>query len=335
MVIKRATTMVVAGLAMLVSAPVCGQPAQPQTTATAEMDGALLGQARKLHREGVIHLQRGKPKQAYAAFAAAWGIKKHYRVAGPLGAVELALKHYRDAAEHLHFFLEHSPNNSDLQDRAKTQKLFDEAAAHVVQLTLKVAPRDATIKVNGIETQANALGFYQPGSITITATHAGYRDYANTTVMAAGQKLALRVPLEKVVNPAPDKPTPEGPDARLVGGIAVGVGAAIALGVGIGGSVVAAGYASEARALDTSIDNKCLASDAAECLSLMRALTSHDDASDIALGGYVTGGALAAVSAGLLVWWATDDTTDDTSPTVGVVPVVTPQVMSLRIIGEW
>src|SRR5262245_39603845 len=42
---------------------------------------------------------------AYQSFLAAWKLKQHYQIAANLGRAELMLKKYRDAAEHMAFFL--------------------------------------------------------------------------------------------------------------------------------------------------------------------------------------------------------------------------------------
>lgn len=319
------------------------EPNKPAVDAAGKKEGALLGQAKALHAEGVAHLQANELKQAQAAFAAAWGIEKHYRVAGPLGSVELALKKYRDAAEHLHFFMENFPKTGDAQDRTDTQKQLETAAAHVVRLTVSVEPADAVITANGVAIKTGEVVFYEPGELTLHASRHGYLSVLETETYGAGTTEEVTLRLTAIDGTKPVEPPSDGPDGRLVAGIAIGAGAIVALGVGIGGSVAASGYASDVERLDVGLDVDCFSSTSAECAELMDAAASHDHANDVAVGGYVVGGVLVGVSVGLLAWWATADkegAVDDAPATEPkdrflLVPSLSPYGAGLTFGGTW
>lgn len=327
-------------LSMLGSLPAVAQAAgdEPAHDAT----GALTDQARALHVEGVEHFRRGDYPKAYAAFSAAWGVKKHYQIAGALGACELKVGKPRDAAEHLHYFLEHFPAEGDAGERSKTRALLNEAKSKIVQLTIKVSPADATITVNGRQAQNDKPGFYEPGSCEV---HANKYDYESTTAThpceaGTARTITLALKPAAVQQPAP-QPQPvvpsAGPDARLVAGIAVGVGALAGIAMGIGTTVVAAGHADEARMLSSDVDHACFPpASGAHCAELADAAAAHDRNRDLATGGFVAGGVLAGASAGLLLWWALAEEPESSAPVaVTVLPAWSPRHTGLILRGAW
>ena len=141
-----------------------------EPTAGTQAAGALTEQARDLHLEGVEHFQKGEYEACYAAFVAAWKIIQHHEIAGAMSACELKLGKHRDAAEHLQFYLQNFPESSTAEERAKTEALFREATAEVVQLTVQTVPDSAVVAVNGKVIALGKLGFYDPGTLTIDET---------------------------------------------------------------------------------------------------------------------------------------------------------------------
>src|SRR5262245_11666729 len=61
--------------------------------------------ARELHAQGDRLYERGEYARAHTAYVAAWSLKKHYQIAGNLGDCEVRIGKYRDAAEHLSYFI--------------------------------------------------------------------------------------------------------------------------------------------------------------------------------------------------------------------------------------
>ena len=331
-----ACTLTVDGLAQVQTAAV------PESTATAAQEGALLGQAKKLRTEGLAHYAAGDVDAAYAAFIAAWRIKRHYRVAGPLGAVELELKRYRDAAEHLQYYLTHAPPKEERAETNKAKALLAQARTHTVELTVSVKPTKAVVKINGEVVNARHAAFYEPGTFAIEASCDGYLDNVQQRSFDAGSSQHLTITLVTAPKPALTSQA-DGPDGRLVAGIAVGIGAVIGLGVGVGESVAAAGYASDVKRLDVGNDGACFNAGLPGCDNLRGAATSHDSAVDIATGGYIVGGVLAGVSVGLLAWWATapddGDVKESNQSAVGMniflAPSIGPCSAGLNVEGIW
>ncbi|MBI4699822.1 MAG: hypothetical protein HY744_01425 [Deltaproteobacteria bacterium] len=121
-------------------------------------------QARKLHAEGVEYSRNGAYDKARAAFTAAFAIKRHYQIAGALGACELKLGLYRDAAEHLRYFLEVFPTSGDPTERKQIAALFERARARVGTLRIGVDTPGATVLLDGTAVPATDLGavFVEP-----------------------------------------------------------------------------------------------------------------------------------------------------------------------------
>ena len=74
---------------------VCLLMSQVARAADAEAD------SKRLYAKGIAAQQAGDQKAARAAFAAAWKLRPHFKIAGNLGAVESELGLYREAAAHL------------------------------------------------------------------------------------------------------------------------------------------------------------------------------------------------------------------------------------------
>jgi hypothetical protein len=88
-------------------------------------------------------------QRAYTSFLQAWRLKQHYQIAANLGRAELKLRKYRDAAEHLTYFLrEASAVGPD--ERKAAQAMLDEARAKVGALTIIVDRPGAVVLVDGV-----------------------------------------------------------------------------------------------------------------------------------------------------------------------------------------
>src|SRR5262249_22124873 len=58
------------------------------------------------YEDGVAAVKLSRWAKAYDSFLAAWKLKQHFQIAVNLGHAELKLGKYRDAAEHLTYFLQ-------------------------------------------------------------------------------------------------------------------------------------------------------------------------------------------------------------------------------------
>jgi tetratricopeptide (TPR) repeat protein len=79
-------------------------------------------------------------EEARDAYRAAWELRPHFAVAANLADVELRLGAYREAAEHLRFFLANLPPEREVL-RADGEKRLAECRAHLATVRVAVAGR--------------------------------------------------------------------------------------------------------------------------------------------------------------------------------------------------
>lgn len=80
---------------------------------------------------------------ACAFYKAAWDQRRHYKIAANLGSCEYALGKYRDAAEHLAFFLRAVPRDVPVEERAYFVERQANAAKHVATLIVHISDAGA------------------------------------------------------------------------------------------------------------------------------------------------------------------------------------------------
>jgi len=196
------------------------------------------------YEDGVTAAKLGRWAKAHESFLAAWKVKQHFQIAANLGRAELKLRKYRDAAEHLAFFLREATGVSSQEDRA-ARKMLDEARAKVGAVTIQVNRADAEILVDGVAVGTAPIAhevFVEPGRRTVEAKLGGFEDDRRSLDITAGSSQNVVLTLsERPAAPAPLFPArPAGPSEKELGRpsvapIAVGIGlTAAAVGVGIG-----------------------------------------------------------------------------------------------------
>ncbi|MBI4702150.1 MAG: PEGA domain-containing protein [Deltaproteobacteria bacterium] len=264
--------------------------------------GAMTEQARKLHVEGVEHFRNGDYDKARAAFTAAFAIKRHWQIAGALGACELKLGLYRDAAEHLHYFLEVFPESGDPAERKQTADLFEQARARVGMLRIGANVEGASVTLDGAALPAAGLDavFVEPGKHAIEARKEGLTPARAAVVVSAGESRAVELRLGGAVPAAP--PAAGGGPSWAVLGAGIGV---TVVGVAAGAvlAAVANGKGADAEELDRQLDAKndtagsACSSPAAElaqlCADLDSAVRDKDTFTNAAAGTFVAAGVVA------------------------------------------
>src|SRR5262245_26678931 len=96
--------------------------------------------ARELFLEGTKLFAAPQWPRAHDAFATAWALKRQYQIAANLGACEVLLGRYRDAAEHLSFYMREANRAPDVPDeeRRAAAANLEQALAHVATLEVQV-----------------------------------------------------------------------------------------------------------------------------------------------------------------------------------------------------
>ena len=227
------------GLLMIVTTTARGRvPGTALAAPPGAKGDAVTDKARELHKEGDALYEKGDFARARAAYLGAWLLKKHWQIALNLGDVEVRLGLYRDAAEHLAFYLRESAKEEPPPPEAR--KLYDQARASVGTLEITSSAAGAEIAVDGKVVGVTPLAdpvFVEPGEHTVEVRQAAdfvtkvltvKRGETGSFVMNPGAKAAELEPRP------PDCQRQEEPPRRSLIPVYAGAGAtAVALGTGV------------------------------------------------------------------------------------------------------
>lgn len=291
---------------LCVTAVALAQPSKPPAAAPEGI--ARTDQARELYLKGVALYEQGQFEKAEAAFLAGWALKKHYQIASNLGACEMKLGRYRDAAEHLAFFLREQPPTGSRDDRKRTQALFDEARAKVGAVSLTVSVPGAVVSVDGREIGPAPLPaevYVDPGTRTFVASHGSYKDAQQIVQATAGGALKVTLTLEALTGPGPQPPGGQVPPAPGGARMPVVITGAALGGAGVVLGAVFAGLSS-ARASDAATKHDailkagptaaCGPTPSADCQAFESAGRARVTFANASAWSFIAGGAVGAAT---------------------------------------
>lgn len=334
---KKIPLFLVGCFAITLSIPSSAAPADAPSADRTEVE-ALTDKARQLYMEGLGALEKSQWADAHASFLAAWRIKPQYQIASNLGLSEVKLGKYRDAAEHLTYYMREAPAKK-VQERLRAKVLLDEALAKVATVKLIVVPAGADVLVNGASIgRAPLLDpiFVEPGACVVEARLEGHDTIKRPIAATAGSAQDLELHLEKPkVTGLPVAPSPDGPNSKIL--IAGGVTAGVALGAGLVFTFLANGKASSASEKLTSLeaqggDKACLAQSFASACGELHGL--RQDAAtfgNVAVWSFIGAG---VVGAGTLVY-ALATPRRQKEPSLQAVPLVSVRGGGLMVSGSW
>ncbi|WP_437619593.1 PEGA domain-containing protein [Sorangium sp. So ce1151] len=286
-------------------------------------------QARKLFKEGVDAFAQARWADARAAFLAALALNPHYTIRGNLGASELKLGRYRDAAEHLARYARELTEDatSTAAERERGAAMYAEAQAKVGTLVVRTDVDGAQVFVDGMlrgQTPLPDPVFVDPGAHTISVRHEDYDTKNSAVQLGAGGTIENGLQLTRRSASAPPQkplapmlPPPAsgaeehagaeeragGPrTAVLIGGAATAGAAAVA---GVVFTVLANTNASDAEEQRSRLRQEggldaCNAPGAgARCTELKDAVAARYDLSNAAFWSFVGAG---TVGIGTLVY---------------------------------
>jgi hypothetical protein len=282
-------------------------------TALAAPQGAkgdpVTDKARELHGEGDVLYEKGDFARARAAYLGAWLLKKHWQIALNLGDTEVRLGLYRDAAEHLAYYLRESAN-AEPPPPPGGKKLYDEARAKVGALEITSDAGGAEIAVDGKVVGVTPLEdpiFVEPGEHTIEARR-GEGFVASTITVEKGEARPVAMNLgvmgPQLEPPPPSHPT-EAPRPSLVPIVIGGALGVVGVGVGIGFTVAANGKSSD---IDGPLKvgggerSACYRNASEACATLGDAVNDLDAFTSVAVAGYAVGVASVAATAAYVLW---------------------------------
>ena len=247
--------------------------------------------ADKLAGEAAQAVERGDLERSRTLFHESMLLKSSYDTMGNLGAVELALKRYRDCAEHLAASLrDYPPTASEASKNATLEKL-GECRSHVASLKLDIHPVGTQITVDGAAAGSSPLRdalFVEPGPHVVRFTHAGHQPAEQTLEAKAGTERDLRVTLAPVVEAA------RAPIWPIVVG-SLGTAALVGVGIGVHFAAVTAEKEGDALAEDLRAAKKVCPAD---CGALIEQYDSASAIRNAATGLFIGSGvALAGTAA--------------------------------------
>lgn len=361
--ISRGLLSACVGLAMLSGAPLFAQPAHPAQPAKPSASGpeltALTDKARELYLEGQEAGAKKRWGEAYANFLAAWSLKPHYQIAGNLGWVEVELGRYREAAEHLSYYLREAPKEK-VKERQSVEVLLAEARKHVGALALQVEPAGAEVLLDGVSIGKAPLAgevFVEPGPRAIEARLDGYKSAKEIVEMAAGSSREVPLRLMKSESEAPsvagvtgaatksERPSvtkaqgSERDEGRPYRGVVIaGIAASVAaVGMGVGFAIVASGKADNADERLAVLVGKggarsCSApAFAPDCIAIDSDRQARDTFRDLAIWSFIGGGVLSTAT----VIYAVAAPRSKPPGAARVLPQAFAGGGGLLLVGEW
>jgi hypothetical protein len=271
---------------------------------------------------------------AVRKYGEAFALKPSYDIAANLGAAELKLAKFADAANHLAYAIRNFPPSGDAKKKAGAEKLYGEARQKVGALDI-VAPPGAEVFVDGKSVGKAPLTdpvYVDPGAHEVEARDGDRSGKASGKVLAA-ESTKIEVKLEDAgsvtppVTPPPGGGGGEGPP--LWPGIALAATGGVALGVGIG--LFAAGGSAQGEADDIAAainesNTRCDPPSGPNADDCTTGADKQSSANGLMLGGGIAmgiGGAMAVGGVVYLIWAATSD---DSSETAIVTPWVSPDL---------
>jgi hypothetical protein len=230
------------------SAQSAGHPKGPVSAASAsDADG--------LYEEGRAAAKAGQMQAARGLYLRSWRLRRHWQVAGSLGRIELTTGKYRDAAEHLTYFLSEAPASVDEGTRKAAQEMLEKARAKVGVLTITVNRPGAEVLVDGQVVGTSPLAgalFVAPGPVFIQARLEGYVGVKVSRTVVEGKEESVAVTLTRAPLEEPEADSSGKRSRTLVISGIVTTGVGLSLFAGFGAASLAL-----TKKGDSAIRDKC------------------------------------------------------------------------------
>lgn len=287
-----------------------------------------------LFREGSDALSNRDFETAYDRLSKAWALRQTVDVAANLSVAERRTGRNRDAAEHLAFALAYYPptGNQDVKrDLEATLNELKKGLAEITVETEESASVSSGDKVFG-RAPLRIPVYLEPGTHTVRA-ELGDRKGSVTLKVAEGssEKISIRLTDSSATEAPPDKPKPKPQPAEprpiwpaaVIGGVG---GAALLAGVGL--SIGAELERSSGEDLEET------------CIPVTESCRTEGQGKydnwalfhNISFGMY---GLAAAAGLGLGLYLGLPDEGAASSDTVGVLPILGPDVLGASVSGTF
>jgi hypothetical protein len=315
----------------------------PQTPPSNDGNGM---EATRHYEDGVAAAKLSQWAKAYESFRTAWKLKQHFQIAANLGRAELKLGKYRDAAEHLAYFLREASGVS-LEERQAAQAMLDEARAKVGAVTILVDRADAEVLVDGVAVGKSPIGrevFVEPGRRTVEAKLGGFGEDRRSLDVTAGSSPKVLLTLspsagkqedpgaQSPATPPIDSVAPGGPVEADSGGLSmplIGAGiatSAVAAGAGVVLTFVSLSKASTRREECGETQTPSCSQERWDSLESARTLTAN-----IAVWSFIGSGVVAAATVG----YAIVGSSSKPKPASAITVQIQPYIGGLVVSGAW
>ncbi|WP_437636422.1 PEGA domain-containing protein [Sorangium sp. So ce854] len=356
-------------VATAVAAPdiAAAQPAAPEASASADAAkraDALVQKAGRLYSDGQY-------QDAEALLLMAWELNPTFDVAYNLGNTEYKLKKYKEAAQYLSFALRHWPLLKGVAKlRPRAEQWLAESRAQVGALKVSVTVAGAEVLVDGKNVGRAPLEgevFVDPGEHRVEARHLDYEPSSQTVSVAKGGTAEVKLAITPVRSEAqasagvktegggsatgaggvgpvagppavPVEPQPPPEKRNWVPVIALGAASAVGLGVGLGMTVAGSNVLDDVHAQRQAIRDAgghCktpLASVVARCAELKNTGERVDTLGHVAGAAYVASGVLAAAALAY-AFWPRDNAGAEGEPRVAIT--AHPLGAGAVVLGTW
>lgn len=308
-------------------------------------DSAMTDTARELYVKGMSASNAQNWESCRAALLGAWALKPHWQIAGSLGYCEIKARKYRDAAEHLQYFITHAPASA--ADRvAESAAGLAEAKKHVGSLRLKVEPASASVDLDGVPLKDHSIVFVEPGSHSFRVVDGNSSKTTSVDVVAGEDRELVLVAIKTAGVAAPSE-SPIAPEphkaSRSVVPIVVGSAvAAIGIGVGVGMFAAAGGKYSDAEELGSKIkamggscgpgSSSASADLCAQTADLLSSNASLRTWGTVSVG---VGAAAAVFAVTYALWPKSTSTSKTTASAPRPVPWIGPDAGGMSFIGKF
>jgi len=309
------------------------QGAAPRGAASADQ---LFEEGNKAYDGSDYALAAKKYREAFA-------IKPTFDIAANLGAAELKLAQFAEAANHLAFAIRNFPPSGDPKKKAGAEKLYGEARRKVGAFEI-TAPAGAEVSVDDVKRGVAPLAdpvFVDPGEHQIEAKSGGQTGEKSARVLASeSTKVDVAFGATSAsgagAGPVTQPPGGESGGADDGGppywpGIALAATGGVAIGVGLGLFVAGSGADSDGDALAKEIkDSGTVCTEPPSGPLVAKCADGEDkqsEAQGLQLGGGIAmgvGGAMAVGGIVYLIWAAT---TGDESEVSAVQPWLAPGLL--------
>jgi hypothetical protein len=286
--------------------------------------------ARELFRQGRELYKKNQIAEAHGKFLAAFGIKKHWQIALNLGATEMLLERFRDAAEHLTWAESESRASPEDDDIRWLRSRLPDVLQRVATLMV-TADAGVEVRIDDEQAPVALLGdavFLDPGHHEVSVSSLGRSPTRIPLDLVAGElrRVDVTLPPEASTRGQPDidperfagasYPNATGASTRTV--VLFTGGALAVVGVGLGFYFFAKSSAadSDALRLRSSVTQQfgdpnapggptgpgCTVSNDL-CQALSRAVYDRAAAAERARFAFVAAGVLATTTAAAWLLW--------------------------------